>query len=224
MTGNSQVSRIRKNIPILGIAGPLVVAFSTIAALMVSLSWFSWLGSHMSDLGHPFMMGGSQGTAGFNLASVFFNSGLVLGGIIMFVFALLLILIEREKSSLIGMAGCSLLALGAVFMMLVGILNEAAGPVHFIVSVIFFAFLLLGGLIYGFRLIQKPSNRIDARLAGCIGIISAITGGVLWSLSFGFPHITPWTAFAIPETISVVMSFAWIILLSISMLRQLNQK
>lgn len=215
MYGNSQRGRIQKTIAIGGIAGPLAVIIGSLAAVMVSASWFSWLSNHMSDLGHPFMIGDSQGTSGINSASIFFNGGLIIGGFVVLLFAFLLILYEREQSSKPGVLGCSVLATGAIFMILVGILNESAGPIHFIVSVAFFACLLLGGLLYGVKLTRTS----DTRLIGCVAIVSAIIGSILWTISFGFPQLAPWTAFAIPETVSVLISFVWIGMLSIKIIK-----
>lgn len=215
MYRNAQRGKIQKTIAIGGIAGPLMIIIGSLAAIMVSASWFSWLSNHISDLGHPFMVGGSQGTSGINSASIFFNGGLIIGGFVILLFAFLLILYEHEQSSRLGILGCSVLATGSIFLVLVGIFNESAGILHFLVSAMFFVCLLLGGLLYGARLIQTP----DTRLIGYIAIISAVISGILWVISFGFPQLAPWTAFAIPETFSVLTSFLWMGMLSIRILK-----
>ncbi|MCK4783217.1 MAG: hypothetical protein KAV87_05655, partial [Desulfobacteraceae bacterium] len=44
-----------------GILGPLIAFTAILVAIGVSASWFSWFDNALSDLGHPFRLGGSSG-------------------------------------------------------------------------------------------------------------------------------------------------------------------
>jgi hypothetical membrane protein len=215
MPENNQRGNIKKILAAFGVVGPLIAIIGSITAMLASASWFNWLNNHLSDLGHPFMIGGSHGIPGSNPAATFFNGGLIIGGFVTLLFAFRIIIDQREKSSRLGILGGLVFAIATIFLMFVGIFNEASGSIHFAFSVMFFAALLMAGILYGSRLIRES----DTRLIGYIAIISAIISGFLWTLTFGFPEIPPWTAFAIPETVSALTSFLWIALLSIRMIK-----
>ncbi|MFW9810621.1 MAG: DUF998 domain-containing protein, partial [Candidatus Thorarchaeota archaeon] len=97
---------------ILGIISPLV-ALSTIAiAIILSLSWFTWEGNALSDLGNY-----DNGIP----AAIIFNSGLVVTGLLLLIFTYSFV---RSLSDLPTKIGMIPFFIALIFLILIGILSE----------------------------------------------------------------------------------------------------
>ena len=196
-----------------GILGPLIAFTAILVAIGVSASWFSWFDNALSDLGHPFRLGGSSGTPGVNLAAPIFNSGLIACGIITLPLAFRLIL-QRDHKSIIGSVGGIFLLVSQFFLIGIGVLNEAFGDLHFIVSVGFFVTVLLFGMIYGVTLALAS----ETRWFGVVAFLLAIVGAVFWVAYF--LDLVPWSGVAIPEIVSAAAVIVWVIPLCIRLYRR----
>lgn len=199
---------------IAGIVGPLVALIGILVAILMSVTWFNWVTKALSDLGHPYMLGGSHGTPGLNLAAPIFNGSLIACGLITLPLAIRLIVLQRGLKSVLGMLGGILLIIAQVFLIGIGIFNESFSGIHFAVSVGFFVNILLFGLVYGVMMMQVEKTR----LFGIYTFILAFLSAAIWILYF--TPFTPWTGPAIPETISAVATLAWVFPLCIRLYRQ----
>lgn len=199
---------------IAGIVGPLVAFIGIAVAILMSASWFNWVANALSDLGHPFMLGGTDGTPGTNLAAPIFNGSLIACGLITLPLAFRLIVLQRDLKSVLGILGGILLIIAEVFLIGIGIFNESAGSIHFWVSVGFFVNILLFGLVYGVLLMGAQKTR----LFGVYTFILAFVSAAIWILYF--TPVSPWSGPAIPEAISAVATLAWVFPLCVRLYRQ----
>jgi len=199
---------------IAGIVGPLVAVIGIAAAILISASWFNWVTSALSDLGHPFMLGGSHGAYGLNLAAPIFNGSLIACGLITLPLAVRLIMLQRDLKSVLGVLGGILLIIAQSFLIGIGIFNESAGSIHFWVSVGFFVNILLFGLVYGVMMMRAQKTR----LFGIYTFILALVSAAIWIVYF--TPLTPWAGPAIPEIVSAVATLAWVFPLCIRLYRQ----
>ncbi len=191
-----------------GILGPLIAFTAILVAIGLSASWFSWFDNALSDLGHPFRLGGSSGPLGVNLAAPIFNSGLIACGIITLPLAFRLIL-QRDHKSIIGSVGGVFLLVSQFFLIGIGVLHEAFGDLHYIVSVGFFVTVLLFGMIYGVTLALSS----ETRWFGVVAFLLAIVGAVFWVAYM--LSLVPWSGVAIPEIVSAAAVVGWVIPLCI---------
>jgi hypothetical membrane protein len=120
------VSPATKMPGILGIIGPLVAISCIFIAIALS-PWFYWEGHALSDLGNY-----NNGLA----AAIVFNSGLVITGALLLVFTYWFIKRVKDLYTRIALLP---FVVALVFLILIGILSENAGSIHFTVSVGFFA-------------------------------------------------------------------------------------
>lgn len=197
-----------------GIIGPVIAFIGIGVAILMAISWFNWLHDALSDLGHPWMLGGSGGIPGYNPAAPFFNTSLILAGLITLVLTIWLIRYQIFESSIIGVIAAILLTTSQFFLIAIGVFHEGFGDLHFYVSVGFFVTLLLAGMIYGGRLLQESETRIFGALAFILALISAI----IWVLYYTIP--LPFTGQAIPEIISAVTALIWVFPLCIRLVWQ----
>jgi len=176
---------------ICGVAGPLV-ALSFIAVSILRAPWFSWTGNALSDLGARAP------------SSCLFNTGLILGGILIGVFAVGLRWSLRGKA--LGNVGGLTLLLMAAALCAVGIFPETAGDIHNYVSIAFFVMLVISLWLVGAALVQ-----LHERNSGLLVIIAGVVAAAVWAL--------PWPAVAIPETISSLAASACSIALGVRLFR-----
>ena len=138
--------------------------------------WFSWTDNYLSDLG---VAEGSE---------LIFNGGLIAGGI------LFLLLISGIKEYLPERNDTSLalytLAAGALALICVGIFDEDAGSIHFIVSVLFFALSAIGLIMLG-RSERKHGSKRRGSVCMALGAIMAAAWALPW----------PGTGGALPEIV-----------------------
>ena len=122
---------------IAGISGILapIVAFVGIVFSILSYPNFSFTGNWLSDLG-------------IGSTSAVFNSGLILAGILGFVFCLGF----RKTLPPLGKLGSVVLLIGTLALIGVGLFPESSGIYHTITSFLFFGCLIVGMGIVGFSL------------------------------------------------------------------------
>ncbi|MFX1491281.1 MAG: DUF998 domain-containing protein [Promethearchaeota archaeon] len=198
-----------------GLIGPLI-AFIGIAVAIVLAPWFNWFDHALSDLGHPWMLGGSNGIPGINASAPLFNTSLVIAGLFTLVLTIWLIRYQYFERSAIGLIAAILLTVAQFFLIAIGVFHEAFGTIHFAVSVGFFVTLLFAGMIYGIRLMQEKPTQIFGVLAFVLALISAI----IWVAYYTIP--LPFTGQAIPEIISAVTAFIWVFPLCIRLVLKMK--
>lgn len=178
-----------------GILSPVIAFFLISLAILVS-PWWTWTENALSDLG----------VDGVN--AVLFNSGLILGAILYFIFSLGG-LKQFFQNQAIGRIGVFFLMLVAVFMFLIGVFPEQTPyHLHVIVSVGFFVTLVLSLLILAIAMLRIPSER----KLGVFTMLLAIIALLPWVVP------NPWKGVAIPELIAAVAGAIWSITMSLKLL------
>jgi hypothetical membrane protein len=181
-----------------GIIGPFYAFLSIMIAILVS-PWFSWTGNALSDLGNLSRYPSSP------VSSLVFNSGLILAGIIT-VFSVLGLL-TKVKTNIGALISGVVLLVGTIALICIGLFPENFPPWHFIFSVMLFVSIALAMLFFGGVFIY---NKLTRRLG-------------LFSLASGLIAASPWIPYmflnwnigaAIPEIISAVAVYAWVIVMS----------
>jgi hypothetical membrane protein len=198
-----------------GIIGPLIAISGIALAIFVS-PWFNWFTNALSDLGHPWMLGGSNGTPGYNPAALIFNSALTLTGLVTLVLTIWLIRYEHFERSTLGLIAAVLLTVSQFFLIGIGIFHEGYGELHFIVSLGFFVHLIIAGMLFGIRLILEKETRIFGIAAFILAFISMI----VWVLYY--LDLTIFTGVAIPEIVSAIAAMIWVYPLCIRIILQKN--
>jgi hypothetical membrane protein len=186
-----------------GIIGPIIALIGIAWAISVS-PWFNWFDNALSDLGHPTMLGGSNGVPGLNPAAPIFNTSLILTGLITLILTIWLIRYQIFEGSIIGVIAAILLTISQFFLIGIGVFHEGFGYTHFIVSLGFFVTLLIAGMIYGVRLMQEK----HLRLIGVVAFILALSSALVWVAYYLI--LLPFTGVAIPEIISAVFAMVWV--------------
>jgi len=159
-----------------GLAGLAIPLISIVVSIAYS-PWFNIFNNALSDLGDPCR----------SATALIFNAGLAIGGLVIVVFALVDVLKYNVVLAII------LEILGS-FLILIGIINDSYGYMHFVVSAIFFisAVVLLAYLAL--------------MLNSTLPLISFTIVVSVWTVYFIFR--IPKGA-AIPETISIVFASPW---------------
>ncbi len=112
-----------------GVAGPLII-FVFVSVSILNSPWFSFAGNWLSDLGVN------------ETSALIFNSGLVIGGLLILLFSL-----EFRKKNLAGY----LLIPCSIFLIGLGIFTSAFKPVHANLSALFFfsvLFLMMASVLF----------------------------------------------------------------------------
>lgn len=176
----------KKIMLVAGVCGILasIVVFSSVLAAISRSPGFSWTANALSDLG-------------VSGAASIFNSGLIVGGILMMVFAAGLLVVGGR---VLERAGAALLFIGAIALSGIGVFTEAAGDIHFYVSAAFFGISALSLLLIGSGFIVAGSKKFG---------LSTVLAGVLAGLPWAF--YWAWIGLAIPETLSALVIFIWVI-------------
>ena len=159
-----------------GLVGLIIPLISVVISATYS-PWFNILNNALSDLGNPHL----------STTALIFNTGLVIGGVLIVVFALADVLKYNAVLAFI-------LELLGSFLTLIGIINESYGHMHFIVSAIFFT---LATILLAY---------LALTLKSILPLISFAIVVIVWTVYFVFK--IPKGA-AIPETISITMVIPW---------------
>ena len=185
---NPGKNRITRIAGICGILLPIVV-FMCIGFAMSHSPWFRLTEHALSDLGVE------------GIPAIFFNSGMILGGILILVFSIGLIKILSNKT------GAYILSLSSLALIGIGIFPGTGYALHFIVSTAFFALLTISLLFIGLTIKQDQFERNVGMLAALFAIL-AICSTVL---------IVPWEGIAIPESLSCFPAFIWCMMYGVKM-------
>lgn len=178
---------------ICGIISP-IVGFIVLLVAISRSPWFSWTENHLSVLG----VRGS--------ASTLFNSGLVLVGILSFMFA-----IGLRKSILsgkrLGQVGTVSLALGSCAVGAMGIFPRTTGTPHDGASLAFFIFIPLSLFLIGL-VVMTSSEKLPGLLTIIAGVLMVAFQLVPW----------PWSGGAIPQALSWLPWSLWSIVFGVRLL------
>lgn len=175
---------------ICGIFLPVVI-FSCIWVSIAVSPWFSWTRHALSDLGIV------------EQSAVFFNNGMILGGILAFIFSLGLMKVVSNR------AGAYLLAGSSVALIGIGVFPETVMHLHFITSASFFALLILALFFIGLTLRQTTVERRMGMTALCFGILGVSAIVVL----FPFEYI------ALIEAFCCFPAFVWCLFVGSTLVR-----
>ena len=179
-----------------GLLAPLV-AFLGIFFSLLNFGAFSWAANALSDLG---AIGQPTG--------VFFNSGLVIGGLLSAVFALGFFSLLKNR---LGKIGAAAFFLDSLALAAVGVFPSGNYPLHFYCSVAFFALLPVAGAAIGISLVQTGRKTLAtltfafAAVAACVWIVHIVI------FPFGKNDATP-------EMVAAVCAGIWAIVLGKAML------
>lgn len=179
---------ITKIAGICGILIPIVI-FSFIGLAISSSPWFRWTQHALSDLGVE------------GISAIFFNSGMILGGILAFIFSLGLIKILSKRT------GAYLFSLSSLSLIGIGLFPETIDIAHFITSAAFFTLLALSLLAIGLSLKQDQFERFMGSLALLFALVA------LSSALF----LIPWEGIAIPESFACFPAFIWCMIFGLKM-------
>ncbi len=174
--------------------GPTVMIILILLAILTS-PWFSWEENALSDLGVD------------DSIATLFNSSLIVGGLLLVVFAVGLqkILMIRRR----GHAGTFILVLASLDLCAIGVFPETTGMIHYYVSVALFTLLPLSFILMGSAIIQRPSQRN----LGLFTVFAGVVAGGVW--------IVPWGGgLAIPETFAALPILGWSIVLGIRLFKK----
>jgi len=169
-----------------------VVIFTCLGLSIVSSPWFSWTQHALSDLGIQ------QNTAAV------FNHGLILGGILAFIFSFGLIQMLSNK------IGAYLLALSSFALIGIGVFPETLFVLHFFTSAMFFVLLTIALLIIG---LTSKKNSFEHKMGTVALMLALIAIGSIVFL-FYFDGI------AIAEAFSCFPAFVWCSIVGIQMTRR----
>ncbi|MGY5855798.1 MAG: DUF998 domain-containing protein [Candidatus Thorarchaeota archaeon] len=183
----------RKIPGILGIIGPIVALVAIAVAIILSLSWFTWEGRALSDLGNY-----DNGLP----AAIIFNVGLVLAGILLFIFTFYFVRTITDLPTKIGMIP---FFIALCFLIGIGVFSENAGNIHFTVSVGFFGSFPFAMWFVGLGLLRFRK----LWWFSLISIILPFFSIYMWTSWFGgvFPF---WTGNAIPEITTALTGIGWL--------------
>jgi hypothetical membrane protein len=175
-----------------GVCGILtpILAFMFISLSINSAPEFSWMENALSDLG--VMLG---------VTSVLFNYGLIISGILGFIFATSLFRVLRFEINR-GLGGALLFSLACLALIAIGVFPENVRYVHYFASVAFFV-LLMGSLLrmgLAFWFMRKKPMAVFT-------LVLAVIAVVPWLLLFLVRYVS---GVAIPELISAVAGGVWL--------------
>ena len=179
-----------------GILGSVLSLVMVFAATVIS-PWFRWDTNALSELG-------------VGEVSLVFNSAVVIGGVLNFIFALgaRKYLSERRVVRI----GAALVMLSSVCLALVGIFTVTYHFAHAIVSLGYFVLAPTG-----FILIGLGTERDTIRTLSIVTGIAALLAILILPMMF---LVVPFkVGFAVPEMIEALILAAWIVFMGVRLLR-----
>jgi hypothetical membrane protein len=181
-----------------GILGSVLPLFMVLLATFLS-TWFSWNENALSELGI-----GEQ--------AYLFNSAMLIGGALNFLFALgLYKYLGREK---LIRAGVVSILLSSLSLALVGVFTINYHIPHGLAAFGYFVFAPAGFLLIGFGEEEDTIRKLSfaCGFAALLAILVLPTAVFVLSLNVGF---------AVPELVEGLIISTWTIYMSIRLLRQL---
>jgi hypothetical membrane protein len=180
-----------------GILAP-ILAFAFIFSAIASYSQFSWVENALSDLG---VVSG--------VTAVVFNFGLIVGGVLCFVFATGLFAFLGERA--VGRVGAFVLGAATLALVAIGVFPESVRPLHYMVSVAFFVLLPISLLIITGAFWLKGQVRMAV-----FTLLVAVVAVAPWVLLFSVRYVS---GVAVPEFVSALAGAVWAIVLGYKMIK-----
>ena len=183
-----------------------VVAFTVITLAILRSPWFSWTGDYLSDLG-------IQSTS-----HILFNSGLIVSGALLIVFAFGLRGSTLSSQSR-GRTGTLLLILDGFALSAIGIFPLKGDATHILILHILAAAAFFTLIPASLSFIGIAKLRSSERALGWLTItVAALTGAVMVVLWPVVPVCTGWEGGAISQTIALPPMAVWSIVFGIKLL------
>jgi hypothetical membrane protein len=110
----------------------------------------------------------------------------------------------KVEKNIVLLVATALLFVGTIALVCVGLFPESMPPWHFIFSVALFVSIALSLLVFGVGFMLKNQTRILGVISFLLGIVAASP----WV-------VRPWPGAAIPETISAVAVYIWILIMCV---------
>jgi hypothetical membrane protein len=177
-----------------GIVGPLITYIFIAIAILLS-PWFSWITNALSDLGN---------IVTHTASAPVFNYGLMIGGVVMGLFAIGTVL--EVKSNIMGLLGALTLVSSAIGIFFVGVFPENFLLPHAISAFTYFISIIVGSLFFGVAYVTRNSTKILGIFILALGIVAA--AGL-----FLLPFVIQLPGAAIPEMIGSLAQYIWAILI-----------
>lgn len=184
-----------------GVCGVLapILAFAFIFSAIASYSQFSWVENALSDLG---VVRG--------VTAALFNSGLVISGVLCFVFATGLFVFLRDRA--VGRVGVFVLGASTLALVAIGVFPESVSPVHYLVSVAFFVLLPISMLIVTGAFWFRGQVRV-----AIFTLLVAVAAVAPWVLLFSVRYVA---GVVVPEFVSAVAGAVWAVVLGYMMVKE----
>jgi hypothetical membrane protein len=186
---------------ICGIVAP-VLAFIFISLAISSYPQFSWMDNALSDLG---VVPGVTAT--------FFNYGLIMSGILSFIFATGMLVFLGESN--ISRIGAFVFVLGTVALTAIGLFPENVRPVHYLVSVAFFVLLPMSMLVITGAFWFSGQVRMAV-----FTLLGGVAAAAPWVVLLSVRYVS---GVAVPEVASALAGSVWTVVLSGKMLREASR-
>lgn len=183
---------LRRIAGVCGIASQLIVLTALLVAVNSS-PWFSWTGNYVSVLG-------VEGSA-----TVVFNWGLILTGVLSLVFAIGLG--RSLLTSRLGRLGMLSLVLGSMAFSAMGVFPRTINLPHNLASIAFLMFITLALLLIGVAAITASQK---------IWGLSSLTAGVLIIVFMLVPW--PWSGGAIQQILFCLPWALWTVVFGVALL------
>jgi hypothetical membrane protein len=167
------------------------VGFGALAASLAMAPWFNWSTDALSDLGHP----------RYASAPVF-GAGLLAAGLFYVDAALHARRLLGEGK--LAKAGVLFLVLGGLSLSAIGVVNEAFGTPHFVVSFTYFTFVPVGMFLLALC-IREAQPRLAVATAAMAVAAAAFGISIIAAIVWG----APFTSQAVPELIASALLAAW---------------
>jgi hypothetical membrane protein len=182
-----------------GILGSVLSIILVLAATVVS-PWFSWENNALSELG-------------VGEVSLLFNGAMVIGGVLIFFFALAIR--EYFDENRLVRVGVNLIIIASVFLALVGVFTFDMMVMHGIVSLGPLMLAPLGFVFIGFGAEEAKLRKFSIG-SGVVALISILVlPMVILFLPFN-------VGFAVPEIINTVITTIWIFGVGIKLIKHKN--
>lgn len=181
--------------PVLGVAA-IVSTFAGIFGAIALSPSFAWSENALSNLGVA-----SQ-AAGTGTTVLFFNGGLLLGGVLGIGFAASLVAVERHP---VVRLGAGIFGMAMASMAGVGVFPQD-GPYHFEVAFGLYMLFTVAAVVFGVGRVLDSDGREGALSAG-LGLAN-LAVWVVWTQQGGIEQ----PGLAIPEILGAVCIGAWALL------------
>jgi hypothetical membrane protein len=184
-----------------GVLGP-IIGFVCVIFAVASYSQFNWFNNALSDLGVV------EG-----MTTVLFNFGLIVSGVLTFVFGLGLFALLHRR--VLGVSGALTFVLCACALTLIGIFSENARPMHYYSSVVFFALFPISMFVICAEFLSSSRQKM-----GLFTFVAAAFAAIVWAVQFA---VRPFQGVAIAETLSALAASVWVVVLGFTMFREASQ-